>query len=77
MALKSLDGTFGIVVFVNVRRGEFDGATIAVDGGFELAKCLIVKDVPVDVNDLGVLSLLMYVLVGFDEIVGVAHLASM
>ena len=77
MAFKDLDCLFSIFTLVDIRRGEFNGATIAVDGGFELAKCLIVKDVPVDVNDLGVLSLLMYVLVGFDEIVGVAHLASM
>jgi hypothetical protein len=58
---------------VNVRRGEFDGASIAVDGGFELARCLIVEDVPVDVNDLGVFPLLVNVLVSFDEIGGFAR----
>ena len=52
MAFKSLDGPFDIVVMVNVRRGEFDSATIAADGGFELTRCLIVADVPVDTNDL-------------------------
>ena len=57
MALKSLDGAFGIDALVNIRRGELDGATIAADGGFELARCLIVKDVTVDMNDLGVLPL--------------------
>ena len=72
MALKGLYGTFGIVALVNVRRGEFDSATIAADGGFELARCLIVEDVPVDVNDLGVVPVLMYGLVGFDEITGFA-----
>ena len=48
MALKCLDGLLGIVALVNVRRDEFDGASIAADGGFELARCLIVEDVPVD-----------------------------
>ena len=70
MALKSLDGTFGIVALVNVGRREFDGASIVADGGFELARCLIVEDVPVYVNDLGVMPALMYGLVGFDEIIG-------
>ena len=36
MALKGLDGMFGIVALVNVRRGEFNGATIAADGGFDV-----------------------------------------
>ena len=72
MAFEGLDGTFGIVALVDVGRGEFDGASIAADGGFELARCLIVEDVPVYVNDLGVFPTLMYVLVGFDEIVGFA-----
>jgi hypothetical protein len=72
MALDSLDGIFGIVVLVNVMRGEFNSATVAADGGFELTRCLIVKDVPVDVNDLGVLPALIYGLVGFDEIIGFA-----
>ena len=72
MAFESLDGAFGIVAAVDVGRGEFDGASIAADGGFELARCLIVKDVPVYVNDLGLCPKLMYVLVGFDEIVGFA-----
>ena len=72
MAFKSLDGPFDIVVMVNVRRGEFDSATIAADGGFELVRCLIVEDIPVDVYGLGVLPSLMYVLVGFDEIIGFA-----
>ena len=70
MAFEGLDGAFGIVALVNVRRGEFNGATIAADGGFELARCLIVKDMPVYVNDLGVFPMLVNVLVGFDEIVG-------
>ena len=73
MALKGLDGAFGIVASVNIRRDKFDDTTVAADGGFELARCLIVKDVPVEVNYLGVLPLLMYVLVGFDEIVGFAR----
>lgn len=72
MALESLDGAFGIVASVNVRRGEFDGASITADGGFELARCLVVEDVPVYVNDLGFMPALMYCLVGFDEIVGFA-----
>ena len=53
---------------MNVRRGEFDSATVAADGGFELAGCLVVEDVPVDVNDLGVVPALMYGLVGFDHL---------
>ncbi len=69
MALKGLYGAFGIVALVNVRRGEFDGAPIAADGGFELARCLIVEDVPVDMYDLGVSPALMDVLEGFDEII--------
>ena len=72
MALEGLDGTFGIVSLVNVRRGEFNGAIVTADDGFELARCLIVKDVPVYVNDLGVVPALMYGLVGFDEIIGFA-----
>ena len=68
MAFEGLDGAFGIVASVDVRRGEFDGASVAADGGFELARCLIVEDVPIYVNDLGVCPPLMYVLVGFDEI---------
>ena len=51
---------------------EFNGATIAADGGFELVRCLVVEDMPVDVNDLGVVPALMYGLVGFDEIIGFA-----
>ena len=74
MALKCLDGLLGIVVLVNVRRGEFDGASIAADDGFEIARCLIVKDVPVDMNDMGIFPLLVNVLVGFDEISGFARL---
>jgi hypothetical protein len=35
---------FSIVASVNVGRGEFDCASIAADGGFELAGCLIVED---------------------------------
>jgi hypothetical protein len=73
MALKYLDGLLSIVASVNVRRDEFDGASIAADGGFELARCLIVEDMPVDVNDLGVCPLLVNVLVGFDEIGGFAR----
>ena len=68
MDLKCLDGTFGIVASVNVRRGKFDGAPVDADGGFELARCLVVEDVPVDVNDLGVVPALMYGLVGFDHL---------
>ena len=60
MDCKGLDGTFSIVLLVDIRRGEIDGATIAADGSFELARCLIVEDVPVDVNDLGVFPELMY-----------------
>ena len=52
VALQGLDGAFGIVASENVRRGEFDGGTVAANGGYELARCLIVEDVPVDVNDL-------------------------
>ena len=73
MAIENLDGAFGIVAAVDVRRGEFDGASIAADGGFEFARCLIVEDVPVHVNDLGVFPMLVNVLVGFDEIVGFAR----
>ena len=72
MALKGLEGVFGIVASVNVWRSKFDDETVAVDGSFELARCLIVKDVPVYVNDLGVFPTLVNVLVGFDEIVGFA-----
>ena len=72
MAFKRLDGTFSIVALVNVRQGEFDCATIAADGSFKLARGLIVKDMAVDVYDLGVLPALMDVLVCFDEIVGFA-----
>ena len=72
MVLESLDGAFGIVAAVDVGRGEFDSASVAADSGFEIARCLIVEDVPVYVNDLGVCPTLMYVLVGFDEIVGFA-----
>ena len=73
MALKCLDGSLGIVASVNVRRGEFDGATIAADGGFELVRCLVVEDMPVDLSDLGVFPSLVNVLVGFDEIGGFAR----
>ena len=73
MALEGLDGAFGIVASVDVGRGEFDGASVAADGGFELSRCLIVEDVPVYVNDLGVFPTLVNVLVGFDEIVGFAR----
>ena len=73
MALKCLDGLLSIVVSVNVRRGEFDGASIAADGSVELARCLIVEDLPVDLNDLGVFPSLVNVLVGFDEIGGFAR----
>ena len=59
-------------MLVDVRRGEFNGATVAADGGFKLARCLIVEDVSVDVNDLGVAPALMYGLVGFGEIIGFA-----
>ena len=45
MAFEGLDGVFGIVASVDVGRGEFDGASIAADGSFELARCLIVEDV--------------------------------
>ena len=72
MAFESLDGAFDIVAAVDVGRGEFDDASIASDGGFEFARCLIVEDVPVHVNDLGVFPTLVNVLVGFDEIVGFA-----
>ncbi len=72
MAFESLDGAFGIVALVDVGRGEFDCASVAADGGFELARCLIVEDLPVYVNDLGVFSTLVNVLVGFDEIIGFA-----
>ena len=72
MAFESLDGAFGIVASVVVGRGEFDGASLAADGGFEFARCLIVEDMPVHVNDLGVFPTLVNVLVGFDEIVGFA-----
>ena len=72
MAFEGLDGAFGIVASVDVGRGEFDSAPVAADGGFELARCLIVEDVPIYVNDLGVCPTLMYVLVGFDETVGFA-----
>ncbi len=41
MALKGLHGTFGFVASMNIRRGEFNSATIAANGGFELARCLI------------------------------------
>ncbi len=47
MAFESLDGAFRIVALVNVGRGEFDGTSIAEDGGFELARRLIVENVPV------------------------------
>ncbi len=67
MAFEGLDGAFGIVASVDVGRGEFASASIAADGGFELVGCLIVEDVPVYMNDLGVFPTLMYVLVGFDE----------
>ncbi len=60
MVFKGLDGAFGIFLLVDIRRGEFDSATIAADGGFELTRCLIVEDVPVDVNDLGVVPVLKY-----------------
>ena len=70
MAFECLDGAFSIVVLVNVGRGEFDCASIAADGGFELTGRLIVEDVPVDVYDMGVFPALVDVLVGFDEIVG-------
>ena len=73
MAFESLDGAFSIVASVDVGRGEFDGASVAADGSFELARCLIVEDMPVYVNDLGVFPTLVNILVGFDEIVGFAR----
>ena len=73
MAFEGLDGAFGIVASVDVGRGEFDSAPVAADGGFELAMCLIVEDMPVDGNDLGVFPSLVNVLVGFDEIGGFAR----
>ena len=54
MAFEGLDGAFGIVASVYVGRGEFDGAPIAADSSLELARCLVVEDVPVYINDLGV-----------------------
>ena len=65
-----MNGAFSIVVSVNVGWGEFDCASSAADGGFELMGCLIVEDVPVDVYDLGVFPALVDVLVGLDEMVG-------
>ena len=72
MAFEGLDGAFGIVALVDVERGEFNGASVAADGGFKLTRCLIVEDMPVYVNDLGVFPSLMNVLVGLYEIVGFA-----
>ncbi len=69
MVHEGLDGVFGIVVSVNDRRGEFNGAPVTADGGFELVRCLVVKDVPDYVNDLGLMPALIYGLVGFDEII--------
>lgn len=40
--------------------------------GCEFSRCLIVEDVPIDVDDLGVFPLLMYGLICFDEAVGLA-----
>ena len=70
MAFERLDGAFSIVALVNVKQGEFNCASIAADGGFELMGCLVVKDVPVDVYHLGVFPVFVDVLVGFDEING-------
>ena len=70
MAFKGLDGVFGIISSVDVGRGKFESVTIAADGGFELASCLVVENMPIDMNDLGVASVLIYGLVGFDEIIG-------
>ena len=70
MALESLDGAFSIVASVHVGWREFDSASIAADGSFELAGCLIVEDVPVCVYDLGVFPALVDSLVGFGEVVG-------
>ena len=52
MSLKSLDVMFCIVTSMYVGWGEFGSATIAADGCFELAWSFIVKDVPIDTNDL-------------------------
>ena len=70
MAFESLDGAFSIVTSVHFGRHEFDCASIAVDGRFELAGCLTVEDVPVYVYDLGVFPVLVDSLVCFDEVVG-------
>ena len=58
------------VALVHVGRREFECASIAADGSFELVGCLIVKDVPVYVYDLEVFPALVDSLVGFDEVVG-------
>ena len=46
MTLEGLDGAFGIVVLVNVRRGEFDGvqlllqmAALSLQGALLLRTC--------------------------------------
>ena len=72
MALESLYGAVCIVTLVEVWWGEFNSAAIARYSGVEFTLCVIVEDVPIDMNYLGVFPVLVDGLVGFDEVVGLA-----
>ncbi len=72
MTFESLDSEFCIVISMDVRRGEFNGAHITAYGGFEFVWSLIVSNMPIYADDMRVFPALVDGLVGFDEIVGFA-----
>ena len=67
---EGLYGAFCIVTWMYVWWGEFNCTAIVTHGGFEFPWCLIVKNVPIDMNDLRVFPALVDGLVGLDEVSG-------
>ncbi len=70
MTFEHLDSAFCNVMSMDVKWGEFNGATIAAYYGFEFVQSLIVEDVPIYDDDLRVFPVLVDGLVGFNEIIG-------
>jgi hypothetical protein len=65
MALESLDGAFGIVLSMYVKWGKFDPA---MSGNLKFSRCFVVKEIPIDNNDLGIFPSLVDGLVCFYEV---------